>query len=731
MNYLITVVVLLRCLSPAHAAERQMNSIELIDRAYKAGQLNKGEAVNYKVNAIFRPETLPAAYRSNAIIKSATPVLMEARLNRHLLSGENGRILARGRRDTLSDLYNGAVTRSHVSPQEHFRVHYTTDNSGGDAVPSYDTDADGVPDYVERFADILDDVWTAEIEVMGYDAPPSDGTEGGDCLLDVYLADLNAYGYTQVDENDPVSMVYMIFENDFALYFPPNTDPDGDVAGDMKVVAAHEFFHTIQFQISDDICTNGWWMEASATWMEDHVFPDVNDYINYIDYWFQHPNLPLDTYAGCGGNPSHTLYPYGTAIWIKHMTEKYGSEFVYDVWSKMKSGGPTVTALSAVISALNDRGTTLEEELRELRVANVTMTYEDAPWYQSWQTVNPDPGLGPIEVPYEDLKTGFTASAAYPGVSLFGLAAKYYSFSAPQGNGNLLIAFSGSGNSGVMVVAFNADETGYDVTEIVTDTSNDGSVIVNGFGSGGDYSRVAVIPFNYSNTGQEGFDLAVSYTTAYYGNIFTIDAEPDTASVVTGDNGINGRQQYHVIMNDDNGTQVLKAGIAWGSSSQDIIINRNGLAVLIDAVAGGTISATLPALTPGYATLSAVSPAVMPAGAPRVCTAISAPVNGDSRCFIATAAFGSPLHPYVRVLREFRDMYLLTNKPGQWIISIYYGISPPFAEIVSESPVLKAIVKILLIPVIILSWVVLKLSRGMMIVSAFLIILSGLKALNR
>ena len=284
-------------LSPAQASGRHLSSIDLIESAYRNGEIGYSEAANYKVTAIFRPDSLPAIYRSRGVIKSATPIIMEARLNKHLLSPENQRILAKGRVAILTELYGRGVTlQSYVSPEGRFRIHYTTDNTNGDAVLPGDSNADGTPDYVEKFAVILDNVWTTEIGVLGYDAPQSDETEGGDCLLDVYLADLPAYGYTQIDVGDPASMVYMIFENDFSG-FPPNTDPDGQIAGDMKVVAAHEFFHTIQFQITEDICTSGWWMEASATWMEDYVYPEVNDYINYIDYWFHCPQLPLNTYG--------------------------------------------------------------------------------------------------------------------------------------------------------------------------------------------------------------------------------------------------------------------------------------------------------------------------------------------------------------------------------------------------------------------------------------------------
>lgn len=73
-------------------------------------------------------------------------------------------------------------------------------------------------------------------------------------------------------------------------------------------------------------------------------------------------------------------------------------------------------------------------------------------------------------------------------------------------------------------------------------------------------------------------------------------------------------------------------------------------------------------------------------------------------CFIATAALGSNISPSVTLLRQFRDAKLLTNRPGQVFVSFYYSISPPIAEYIAGSAVLKKIVTVLLIPFIVVAY---------------------------
>ncbi len=74
-------------------------------------------------------------------------------------------------------------------------------------------------------------------------------------------------------------------------------------------------------------------------------------------------------------------------------------------------------------------------------------------------------------------------------------------------------------------------------------------------------------------------------------------------------------------------------------------------------------------------------------------------------CFIATAAYGTPMAEEIQTLREFRDSYLLTNPLGQAFVDFYYRTSPPVAGFIAEHPHVKAIVRAGLVPIVAMSTV--------------------------
>ena len=94
--------------------------------------------------------------------------------------------------------------------------------------------------------------------------------------------------------------------------------------------------------------------------------------------------------------------------------------------------------------------------------------------------------------------------------------------------------------------------------------------------------------------------------------------------------------------------------------------------------------------------------------------------GGHGGCFIATAAFGSYLNPYVRTLREFRDTFLLTNSGGRAFVAWYYRNSPPVADVIAQHSLARAIVRTGLLPLIIFSLIALKIGAVPALVALFL-----------
>lgn len=65
----------------------------------------------------------------------------------------------------------------------------------------------------------------------------------------------------------------------------------------------------------------------------------------------------------------------------------------------------------------------------------------------------------------------------------------------------------------------------------------------------------------------------------------------------------------------------------------------------------------------------------------------------ESNCFIATAAFGSPVERHVLALRKFRDEHLLTNSLGSAFVDYYYEHSPPVADFIRDKDSLRSLIQ--------------------------------------
>ncbi len=68
------------------------------------------------------------------------------------------------------------------------------------------------------------------------------------------------------------------------------------------------------------------------------------------------------------------------------------------------------------------------------------------------------------------------------------------------------------------------------------------------------------------------------------------------------------------------------------------------------------------------------------------------------KCFVATAAFGSPMNNHVQNLRNFRDRFLLKNYFGKRFVRFYYLNSTSWARYIEDHPALKPVVRAALWP---------------------------------
>jgi hypothetical protein len=81
--------------------------------------------------------------------------------------------------------------------------------------------------------------------------------------------------------------------------------------------------------------------------------------------------------------------------------------------------------------------------------------------------------------------------------------------------------------------------------------------------------------------------------------------------------------------------------------------------------------------------------------------------GGGGGCFIATAAYGSALEYHVKILREFRDTYLMPTNLGRGFVKLYYQYSPALADVIVKHDSVRGLVRCGLAPVVGMAYVVL------------------------
>ncbi|WP_323791332.1 MXAN_6640 family putative metalloprotease [Nocardioides sp.] len=256
---------------------------------------------------------------------------------------EADRLLARPT-DGVSDPYGDGYTAPEARLcAARVCVHWV--RSGADAPPN---DA-----WAEKTLDIVEKVWRHHVGGLGYRKPATDGSRGGNAKFDVYLTELGSrglYGYcapeNRVQGQAKQASGFCVLDNDFAKSqfgrAPLKT---------LRVTAAHEFFHAIQFAY--DFTEDPWLLESTATWIEERFADSVNDNRNYLRFGqAARATKPLDLFEGNG------LAHYGNWVFWEFLSERFGNKIVRRTIERTGTGGglPDDYSTQALRKILKNKG---------------------------------------------------------------------------------------------------------------------------------------------------------------------------------------------------------------------------------------------------------------------------------------------------------------------------------------------------------------------------------------
>jgi hypothetical protein len=237
-----------------------------------------------------------------------------------------------------------------------FCIHYV--QASPDAPSLTSTDGDLIPDYVQIMLREFENVHNVENGQLGWRKPKSDSGRGGNDLTDVYIKNVGPegiFGYSAPDFADARRggnswSAYLVMDND---YREPAFSKYPDFLAPVQVTAAHEYNHVIQY--SYDSQADSWMFEATAVWMEDRVYDDINDYLSYLNKWREQSTVPLTRFLqeDPGGENAKV---YGDAVWSRWIDEHFGPETIRRVWEV--SASTKSFAPASYDRALREKGQT-------------------------------------------------------------------------------------------------------------------------------------------------------------------------------------------------------------------------------------------------------------------------------------------------------------------------------------------------------------------------------------
>jgi len=181
-----------------------------------------------------------------------------------------------------------------------------------------------------------------------------------------------------------------------------------------------------------DASESPWWMEVTAVWVEDNMYPTYNDEHDYLPNFFSNPDMTIQTYNG--------EHEYGSYHFATYLTSKFGANAIREIWEQCT----WVSVLAAIQGVASESGSSRNAAFSEFFVWNLFTGSRSAAGHYTEGALFPEVRIEDVVYAGEYPVVGGTSTRRPDN-----LASNYYKLMIPAGaRGPFSVSFDGD-NSGI------------------------------------------------------------------------------------------------------------------------------------------------------------------------------------------------------------------------------------------------------------------------------------------